>query len=230
MGMKIRGFFLTLLFLGCALCAKPEAAEKPTPHPFPQGLLIQRRGANFSTWTITCTSATSAIPGETGAVVGQDPKAKVPKFLRRITVTRTGNILNEVIVDAKGQRQETWLIGKYQFTTFPGSDERVEIDKKDEGQDEPYDVFSKTDFPDFGWITQSEYVDIQDVSGRKCIVYKMREAASSGNCLRGFGNPPPGPSADAGRNAYLPVQPSSLDGIDRSSRLARVAGETCQTT
>jgi len=158
------------------ISALAQPAPSPTPHPIPVGNLIERRSPPFSKWTITC------MRSSTAAAIGLEEKKSTPqaqKVVRRITFTRNKNILNEQIINDKGERFETWRIGNLQFTTFPGSTERVEIDPKDETDGQSYSDLSKTDFPDFAWVTDQTYVDVQEVRGRECIIFKTGDSADS---------------------------------------------------
>jgi hypothetical protein len=91
-------------------------------------------------------------------------------------VAKAKTIYREERVFSNGKKFETWRVGAMQISALPGSGELAisEPSASDIGLTDPeaYTDYSKTDFPGFEWISKKNYLGVQEMAGRQCLVFK----------------------------------------------------------
>ena|SRR5215210_941075 len=153
----------TLFCIGIALGAgltlhAQEAAPQPT---VPPGPLLNKAPA-LAQWTVTIksageTPAASPAPGEKGE------KPQPPAGNERIGVVQTGNIRHEVRVRGTQVTSDAWSVDGTYITVDPST----KVARVSAGGGA-----STQDFPEIAWVSAKNFSGIQDVSGKKCIVFK----------------------------------------------------------
>jgi hypothetical protein len=160
---------LCLLLAPLCLIGIASAQDNATPAnqlPPPPWLNL---APNPSHWVVTyMTSDDSDSSKGSGDSGGAAPKTP-PKT---IEVIKSDKIILEQTTDTDGTVTQTWRKDGYQlykdpagtvWTVFPVTDQKDPFGQPD---------YIKTDFAGFDWISQSNFVGIQSVSGDKCLVFK----------------------------------------------------------
>jgi hypothetical protein len=162
---------LALSQISFRLCAQ-VAQPSPLPTP-PPGPLIQKRAPDFAQWVVrNLPVAKTNQDGDSGKSSQKSPpdSGKV-----KAVFIKTGQIIRVAVVDDRKRVWNIWVTGSQETL------EAVEWpDKKNVGhvpnptatERSPfYFDFSKSDFDGFDWLSPSNFVGIQDVMGRKCLVF-----------------------------------------------------------
>ena len=191
-----RRLSIFLILLGVALHAQ---AQQPaaTPPPLPPGPLINR-APDPAQWLV---SVKSGSPSTDPAPI-PDPRAKYDK---RMLVRKSGAIRYEILVDGTGQRLDRWFMGIAEATFYPGQNDPVvtmEGATIGAGGRTNYTDYSKSDFPDFDWITAGNYTGIQTCSGLTCIVFHDGPATLASPAANAAAPPVP----VTGKTAYIEIK------------------------
>lgn len=149
-------------FVLLLLLANPLLAQSEEP---PAGPLL-KRAPEFSSWIVTFSSPRP--PDEKPPSAGQEPPS-----LRRIVVTKTGEIRQIVSSDAEGRRMEIWAIPGLQAVLRPEWAEPLLTDGVN-AQDAFFLNFHATDFPGFEWVSAGNFRGVEKVGERECLVFQDR--------------------------------------------------------
>lgn len=163
-----------LLALGCLAFAARLLAQQPanTKPPLPPGPLIEKRAPEFAQWIIR-----SAGSADRGKASSPSPKSeeKHAAWGDIVVMTKTGQVMLRQTTDDSKQVWNTWVIGEQGLQTTISPDGKkwiVQARNPDPNTPTPnYEDYSKTDFPSFEWITESNYAGVQEVAGRRCLLF-----------------------------------------------------------
>ena len=150
--------------IACVI-ATPLPAQEPapvaTPPALPPGPLL-KPASNSAEWTVIFkVNATESGEGESS----NGSQKKSPE--KRITITKSGAVRREVLVDEAGARSETWTFGGYRVTLRQGSPiPGVAIVGTQKAN------AARLDFPDFEWISAKNYTGIAKSNGRDCLTFR----------------------------------------------------------
>jgi len=170
--MKTIFLFFLVLGFSFALPAQQAAPDATVP-PLPPGPLIQKRAPDFAQWAIRIVN--DSAPEKSGV---QTPDKKIDKeaaWGAIIMTTKTGKILLRQTYDDRKRIWNTWCIGDLNVQTTLSPDGKnwvVQTPNADPHVHTPnYVDYSKSDFPDFAWISKNNYAGIKEMGGKKCIVF-----------------------------------------------------------
>jgi hypothetical protein len=153
-------FALPLAVIFSAANVQAQPAVKPVP---PVGPLLDS-APDPSQWVITLTYPQDRVKG---GVAGFTETRT-----RTITTTKTGNIMHEEVVDARGGKQDTWHVGRDVYEKLTGAPTWI--------QPPAGTLFPTSGFRDLDWISSDNYVGSIKYSGRNCLVF-VQGAPSSLN-------------------------------------------------
>jgi hypothetical protein len=182
--------FLFLLLPG--LLRAQEAAPQATPLSEP---LLQKRAPDFACWTITRRAAEDS---------GRPKKAQGTGADSKTTIVKTNGLLLRSMQDAQGQVWNTWCVGNLQVTIYPNQKDHVVQDSPGQGDSSFYQDYSKTDFPDFDWVTPACYAGTKTYKGRPCLVFYGQRDVESWAII-----PVPAPAKKDEVNARPASEPSA---------------------
>ena len=102
-----------------------------------------------------------------GEVQSPDGDAEKKPSERRITITKTGDVRREVLINEAGVKTETWTFGSYKVSLQQGLTAPIVafVDKQKANA-------ARVDFPDFEWISKQNYAGIEKAFGRDCIIFR----------------------------------------------------------
>jgi hypothetical protein len=132
-----------------------------TPLPLEPGPLLNP-APDQSQWTITSVTVSLASKPANAPVV-PTPKSTSSTF------TKDGKIYQVVSIDQNGGKTVRWSDKRMLAAYLPGLNKSIII--HDEGSIYYID-FSKSDYPDFFWISHKNYVGVAQVGGGKALVFK----------------------------------------------------------
>jgi len=161
---------LALSWVPSLLMAQQPAAPPAEIPPLPPGPLIQVRAPEMAQWIVT-----PAQPAQAAAIPAAKPEENAAKPLL-IATTKTGKTMLRQRQEPTGQILSTWCVDGQQITLWPdGKHWIVQIAKVNPNlPDANYVDYSKSDFPEFAWISKGNYAGIQKFKGVDCIVFKAQ--------------------------------------------------------
>ena len=159
-----------LSIIAVALIGAVEAlnAQQASPIPVQLPKPIMVKAPVMSKWLITKTAAAPKA--------GQNAAARPVETLKTL-VTKTDKIRHEATVDASGHKADTWWDGPNQISNSPEWKQAIISTKS--LFDGSYVDYSKTDFPDFEWVSQANFVGTKSVEGKKCWVFSEKRSSIS---------------------------------------------------
>ena len=174
----MRTLFLIFLLLGMACAGRlasaqtaPPATATPAPTPPPGPLL--NKAPDFASWTIVSqrVSADAAPPpSKSGAAKPPDVVTVITKTNQiRHYVTR-----HRVRKIKDGSQEEVWQQGPYQVT-HESMWQAAQLGFASIREDLP-----TSDFPEFGWISAGNFVDVEPFEGKPCLVFDATIIIGSG--------------------------------------------------
>ena len=173
--MKYYIFFLFALGLALPLAAQQGAQPAPSIPPLPPGPLLNR-APSFCRWTVMDQGAAVASAGTESNSQTAANDAKKPKVIRQESVTKTGAMVYEQLVDDRGRRFERWHSNGVQILIPAG--EPYPIVFPDFGGDDIYTPnYQISDFAGLDWISEKTYSGIQKVMGRDCLIFRGEVSA-----------------------------------------------------
>jgi hypothetical protein len=169
--MKIITLIFSGLLLGAALVHGQEAAKDLNslpilPQPLPAGDLISQ-APDPAHWTII-----SSVTSAASAAAQSNPTA--PKTTV-INVTKSGKLYLVESVGPDGKKMVRWKDHQYQATYISGVAHPLVAYAPTflmDGSVLYYMDFSKSDFPEFSWISASNYVGMTKVGAGMGLVFK----------------------------------------------------------
>ena len=171
----MKTLLLAGILWGLAVGAQAQETAKPTPLPvLPPGPALQRRAPDRAQWVIKQTVApTPDAELAKGGATDKHPKSYWGSL---VAVTKTGSIMLRQTIDDKGQTWNTWCTPDLQTTIYPDGQhwivQSISPDPKVPAAN--YEDYSKTDFPGLEWVTLDKYVDLKEINGKRCIIFKSR--------------------------------------------------------
>ncbi len=167
--MKTLALYSLILLAGFTAWAQ-QAAPSPSVPPLPRGPLL-KRAPDFAQWEIAKFHSTKN-PAKPGAGQDADETAH-PESPKRVSVTKTGEMRHLVAIDPDGSRSKIWFKGDLEVVCQPGW--KFPWLAKAHDPHNPFAIdFSRTDFPECGWVSARNYRGIQKVQGRDCILFSER--------------------------------------------------------
>jgi hypothetical protein len=206
------------LVLGVALLTRAEAQQAlpgVSPVPLPRGPLLNR-APGFAQWL----KSTKNEAPDTATIPDQSTKYDV-----RELVKQTGDVRYEITVTGTVSRTEKWCEGNYQAIVIPGQQPAISARGGSE-MGGNFTDYSKTDFPDFAWVTKRNYAGVETIEGVDCLVFHKADENENAP------GAPVGPAAaTSSASSAAPSIPQTGDTafIDLKSRLPvliHVAGAT----
>ncbi len=117
-----------------------------------------------------------ATDSTTSSSTAEAPKVAKGVWASQMMFTKTKDIIRQEYYDQKQNVWTTWCVPGFQITVWPdGRHYILQTEQKINPSGPPpilYTDFSKTDFQGFEWISIKNYAGIQNIQGRKCIVFK----------------------------------------------------------
>lgn len=154
---------LLFLFAGFAAWAQ-QVPSTPAPSTLPKGPLLAN-APEYSIW-VTVRGDASLLPKKGAAP--SSGKAE-PKLVKRVQTIKAGPVRYILTIGVDGKRSESWCKGNMQiFKGAEWGDKPVATNARSIRH--PLD-FSKTDFPECAWISESCYQGIRKVLDRDCMVF-----------------------------------------------------------
>jgi hypothetical protein len=152
----------------CALVAQNEKLPPLPPGPLPAN-------PDYAKWEVDISDpARKSQPGADG-------RPKQPQNYGA-TITKTGNIRYEVIVEADGDQLVKWCDGRLQWFKRPLWPKAVLWTAPNVAN--PYYVsYERSTFPELSWVSPKNYSGVKEVMGRKCLVFNERIQAFSSDEL-----------------------------------------------
>ncbi|MFV0338297.1 MAG: hypothetical protein ACK5LK_08665, partial [Chthoniobacterales bacterium] len=90
----------------------------------------------------------------------------------RTIITKTKPLYHEQTIFSSGSKSDIWYTGDVFLTVNDGADPLINFkNEKNKGRITDY---SKTDFPAFSWISKKNFIGIQKVLGRDCLVFRAK--------------------------------------------------------
>lgn len=161
--MKRLVSYLVFLFAGFAAWAQ-EAPSAPAATPLPKGPLLAF-APEYSSW-VTVRGDASLLVKKVNAPSSGNAELK---RVKRVQTVKTGAIRYILTIGGDGLRSEIWCQGSLQV--FKGAEwggKPLVIDARSVRS--PLD-FSKTDFPECAWISETYYQGMRRVLDRDCMVF-----------------------------------------------------------
>lgn len=159
-----------ILALGRLYGQTTRPAEKLIPPPGP---LIESRAPEYSRWTIY--GKTMSKGGESGdKTAGTTQKDASPNGSPKFTITKTGKIIRVIFFEDAKLPWNIWCMDSTVIAVWPDG-KNVGLAARPNRPDafNPlYMDFSKSDFQGFEWISEKNFAGVQDVLGRKCLVFR----------------------------------------------------------
>jgi hypothetical protein len=162
--------------------------------PYPGGPAL-KRAPDMSSWQVTCQATaptgTPAAPGLTA------PPPPILPFVT-MTVVKTKDRRSIESIDAAGLKTIRFFDGSMESYTAPGTSTARYFIGENKKMPGFYVDFSRTDFPECGWITPEKYSGVQVMNDHKCLIFTdsaVSPAHATGN--------PSNPSDAASSTAYV---------------------------
>jgi hypothetical protein len=175
--MKYRVFIRFAALLLPVMVGSLHAQEIP---PYPGGPPL-KRAPDMSSWQVTCQATaptgTPALPGLT------TPPPPILPFVT-MTVVKTKDRRSIESIDAAGLKTIRFFDGSMESYTAPGTLTARYFTGENKKMPGFYIDFSRTDFPECGWITPEKYSGIEVRSDHKCLVFTdnaAKPAQAAGN-------------------------------------------------
>jgi hypothetical protein len=167
--MKIIALVLGWALLGATASQAQQAAKDLKslpilPQPLPSGDLISQ-APDSSHWSINSTIITTA-PTDASGAAKPDPTAPKPAVLN---ITKSGKIYLVESVSPDGKKMTRWKNEQFQ-ATYPPEVSSPSIAFNSNAPN--YVDFSKSDFPEFTWISAKNYVGMTKLGAAMGLVFK----------------------------------------------------------
>lgn len=140
-----------------------------TQQALPEGPLLKAAPA-FARWTVTFNYSEDQVK--------MDPTIGGLKYLnerpRKITTTKTNEIVHEEVTEVNGVTGEKWFVGVTQYAKRPGGDQwfQNEPDSTAGGESSSdYTPLPASGFRDLDWISKNAFAAILPFRGRECLVF-----------------------------------------------------------
>ncbi|GEM_PF-2928288 len=170
--MRKKLLLIVILTAGLAitLVAQDHPAPASTPVVLPPGPLI-KPFPNLVRWTITRKGAESvgqepdaapgSSPGQKGSGETKDDEKRNSRFDVQIVGEKVGDISHIVTTFSNGNKQEVWKKAGVQTTLSTGWKQPIAGPAGEESED-------------ISWISGSNYMGINKISGRDCMIFRDR--------------------------------------------------------
>ena len=161
--MKTRLLIVLLAALTGAVVRLPgqtPAPPRPTPPPGP----LLNKAPDFAAWTVVSQRA----PATPGAADARPPTGKGPEMVTTVTKTNQTRhfvIRHRVKKTRDGGQEEIWQQGPY-VVTHESMWQAAQLGFENTREDT-----AAADFPEFGWISEANFVGVQSVEGAACLVF-----------------------------------------------------------
>jgi hypothetical protein len=138
----------------------------------PPGPLVKLRAPNPGQWTVVNT-----FPNAAPAATTASPESG-PKVISSYIYVKTGNILHVTYTDFEQRIWQIWNLGKvHAFIWADGKSIGFEVAPLPGRTDPLFIDTTNTDFPDFNWLAKSNFVDIEPIDGKQCLVFQTTRKA-----------------------------------------------------
>jgi hypothetical protein len=213
----MRTLFLFLFVMGTACAGGPASAQtaaSATPAPTPPAGPLLNKAPDFASWTIV----SQRVPADASPAEIKSASAKAPEIVTTITKTNqtrhyvTRHRIRKI---RDGSQEEVWQQGPY-LVTHESMWQAAQLGFASVREDLP-----TCDFPEFGWISAGNFVDVEQVEGKPCLVFDATIVIGAGR-----------PSSGSGRDTAPSRDPSKVEErvhehawIDLETRLPRMLQE-----
>jgi hypothetical protein len=98
----------------------------------------------------------------------------------KITTAKSRDIVQETIIDLKGNTIEQWYVGSTLYHKPPGEELWLQVSPGSGGvsSDRNYAPLPSSGFRDLGWIIAKNYAGITKYAGRSCLVFVLNPPAN----------------------------------------------------
>ncbi len=150
---------LLLGFFTVAVAQQSSSQPQASPRPeLPPGPLLSR-APEMAEWTITF----KAQAGAANTKTAQRGQTRTYSEDYRAVVTKTRSIYHVTMVTGAGVRSDRWSVNNVQVMFL--SNARLPVVATSSEMEEFYMDFGKSDFPDLGWISRKNFVDVKPLGG-----------------------------------------------------------------
>ncbi|MEO7931522.1 MAG: hypothetical protein ABIT76_00035 [Chthoniobacterales bacterium] len=133
---------------------------------------MAKNAPDFAAWTVTTTPVSTSNQSQQGnQASGQGDESKnQPPSRRVMQVVKTGDVRFVRIVEG-GSKSERWCKGAFQVIKRPEWRELL-LSTGENRADPAWLDFGGGDFAGFDWISAQNFIGIQKVGDRNCLVFK----------------------------------------------------------
>ncbi len=175
----MRNITITALVLASSLSLRAQEPSQEPPIPLPPGPLL-RTAPEFAQWVVTITSSASekTVPAE-----------KPKPFQRRLVTIKAGSTRHDVASDFVGKiLSDIWIIDQFQILIDPTTKTlRISTGAVVDA------ALPVRDFPELGWVSGKNYIGMQKVAGKDCLVFRDKVGLTEhGPKSNGAQQPPSG--------------------------------------
>lgn len=168
--MKILLAFLIPLAWLPGVSAQESSSTQTVRAELPPGPLL-KRAPEAAQWVIIH-KAEGGRKDDKGNVQAAPPDAK--DF--RAVVRKSKNVYQVEITTGGKADVEKWCLGDLQITKMPNA--QLPVVSNGGEQDGYYMDFSATDFPGLEWIAAKNFVEVRNVGGVDCLIFRDRVTVS----------------------------------------------------
>ena len=140
--------------------------------PVPKGPLL-KSAPPFSQWTIVYSYADEKSRHDQ-TQEPRESRSTESSRIKKIIAVRNGSLTYEQIFDSAGQKTEKWYSKDQQYTRHHGATDFYSAGNKDFNNID-YEYRSQTGFQGFDWISMDNFVGVQKVFARECLVFRDRK-------------------------------------------------------
>jgi len=160
------------LIILCAASAHAQTGSSPKPELPPGPPLAP--APSFSQWIVTFSYPEERAKSENPSGFGPGP-VNVGTRTKKITTTKTEEIVHEEFVDGLGGKFDQWHVGPILYIKSSGSNTWGQIEASratDRGIDTD-EVLPANGFRGLGWIARDNYAGTVKYSGRNCLLFVL---------------------------------------------------------
>lgn len=163
-------FSIILASLPLAGAQESSSSAQVPQVELPAGPLL-KRASDVAQWVITH-KAEGGLKDEKGNL--KPASADARDF--RAGVKKSKNIYQVEIGTGEKDRVDKWCLGDLQITKMPNA--QFPVISTAEEPDPFHMNFSRTDFPGFEWISPKNFVEVREVGGVACMIFRDRLTVS----------------------------------------------------
>ena len=169
-----------ILFL-ITLVTHAGAQTTPEKPPLPSGPILAN--PEYAQWQVVITQK----PDKKNPDASQKSNDTSPSVNNKITINvkKTKNLRLETIEDSSAGKITKWCDGDWQLISTPGEPEPTLYTRPDPDPAHNFFVsYAKSPFPEVAWVSAQNYVGVQKLAGRDCMVFEGKIKSFSENEIK----------------------------------------------